>query len=247
MRSVLTTILMGCFVLAGGVIYLGYYYPHLLDLSRPEVRDIAEIRARISPSIERRMAARGMKLGAPVYMRIFKEEHQLELWTETETGYELFRTYPICNYSGELGPKLRQGDRQSPEGFYKVSKGSLNPNSSFHLSFNLGYPNRFDRAHGRTGDFLMVHGACSSIGCYAMTDPLIEEIYVIAEAALNNGQAAFDVHAFPFRLSAQRLADAGKNKWHSFWTDMAPAFTHFEATRQIPKIAIRNKRYEVQI
>ena len=81
-----------------------------------------------------------------------------------------FATYPICLWSGRLGPKLREGDRQAPEGFYTVSAEQLNPNSRWHRSFSLGFPNAFDQAHGRTGSFIMVHGGCPSIGCYAMTD-----------------------------------------------------------------------------
>jgi murein L,D-transpeptidase YafK len=104
-------------------------------------------------------------LGAPIYIRIFKEERELELWVQTPSDtYALFKTYPICNHSGGLGPKLKEGDRQSPEGFYTVTKSALNPNSSYHLSFNLGFPNRFDRSHNRTGSVLMVHATASPLG-----------------------------------------------------------------------------------
>ncbi|MEM8617038.1 MAG: L,D-transpeptidase family protein, partial [Pseudomonadota bacterium] len=141
--------------------------------------------------------------GTETFIRIFKQENELELWLKApnENQYELSKTFPICAWSGALGPKLREGDGQSPEGFYRVGLGSLNPNSSFHLSFNLGFPNAYDRAHGRTGSYLMVHGACASIGCYAMTDAGIEEIYAAVETTLRSGQTAVSVHVFPFRLT----------------------------------------------
>lgn len=156
---------------------------------RPAVRDIREIRTRMAPILTAQMEAAGLQFGAPVFIRIFKEENVLEFWIQNGEQFDLFRTYPICNYSGELGPKLREGDRQSPEGIYKAGEHSLNPHSSYHLSFNLGFPNAYDRSQGRTGSYLMIHGDCLSIGCYAMTDPAIEEIYVMLEAALITDQS----------------------------------------------------------
>ncbi|HSX62627.1 MAG TPA: L,D-transpeptidase family protein, partial [Tahibacter sp.] len=163
--------------------------------------------ARVTPALQRDLKPLGLQIGAPVFVRIFKREGELELWMAgRDGGYTLFRTYPICRYSGDLGPKRRQGDNQAPEGFYRVARGQLNPASRYHLAFNLGYPNAYERAHGYTGDFLMVHGSCVSIGCYAMGDAAIEEIYTLADAALRAGQPAFEVHAFPFRLDAAALA-----------------------------------------
>ena len=127
--------------------------------------------------------------GAPIFVRIFKEESELEVWKQRDDGrFYHFKTYPICNWSGDLGPKVQQGDKQAPEGFYTVAKYQMNPNSQFHIAFNLGYPNAYDQAHSRTGDFLMVHGKCSSAGCYAMTDALIEEIYALARESFSGGQ-----------------------------------------------------------
>ncbi|NNE81900.1 MAG: murein L,D-transpeptidase [Silicimonas sp.] len=208
-------------------------------------QDIAEIRQRVTPILTADLARHGLKFGAPVFLRIFKEERQLELWVAGTDTFRLFRTYDICNYSGELGPKLKEGDRQSPEGFYSVSRGALNPNSRFHLSFNLGFPNALDRAQGRTGSFLMVHGACASIGCYAMTDAGIEEIYVLAEAALLAGQPKFEVHAFPFRMSDDRLAQAAGNPWLGFWTSLKPAYDAFEVTRIPPDVLVSGDQYEI--
>jgi murein L,D-transpeptidase YafK len=166
---------------------------------------MSQIRDWQTPRLNADLAPLGARVGAPVFLRVFKEEAELELWIDTPDGMHLFQTYPICRFSGQLGPKLREGDRQAPEGVYRVTKNSLNPNSSYHLSFNLGFPNAFDRAHGRTGSFLMIHGDCRSIGCYAMTDPGIEQIYVLVEAALRAGQPRVDVHAFPFRMTDQRM------------------------------------------
>lgn len=203
--------------------------------------------ARVRPALERDLAALGLRYGAPVFVRIFKQERELELWIEGEDRrYQLLRTYPICTFSGGLGPKQRVGDNQAPEGFYRVGAGQLNPASSYHLSFNLGYPNAYDRAHARTGDFLMVHGACVSIGCYAMGNAGIEEIYTLAAAALAGGQAAFEVHAFPFRLDTAKLDAQHTSAWYAFWKELQPAYATFERTRQPPRIRVEQKRYVVE-
>lgn len=203
--------------------------------------------ARVRPALERDLAALGLRYGSPVFVRIFKQERELELWVEgDDRHYALLRIYPICAFSGGLGPKQRVGDNQAPEGFYRVNAGQLNPASNYHLSFNLGYPNAYDRAHGRTGDFLMVHGACVSIGCYAMGNAGIEEIYTLAAAALAGGQPAFEVHAFPFRLDAARLEAQRSSAWYAFWKELQPAYAMFELTRQPPRIRVEHKRYVVE-
>lgn len=183
--------------------------------------------------------------GTEVFIRIFKKEDELELWLKAPEGqtFELAETFPICSWSGALGPKLKEGDGQSPEGFYKVRLGSLNPNSSYHLSFNLGFPNAYDRAHGRTGSFLMVHGACASIGCYAMTDAGIEKIYGAVETALNGGQSAVDVHIFPFRMTDQNLHDHSDSEWSDFWQNLKQGYDYFESERRLPRIAVDQKQY----
>lgn len=202
--------------------------------------------ARNKPALERDLRELGLRFGAPVFMRIFKREKQLELWLEGDGHrFVLFRRYPICTYSGDLGPKQREGDNQSPEGFYRVSAGQLNAQSAYHLSFNLGYPNAYDRAHSRTGSFLMVHGSCVSIGCYAMGDENIEEIYTLAAAALGNGQSAFEVHAFPFRLNQADLDRQKDSPWHGFWSELKPAYDEFERTRRPPRIDVRDGRYSI--
>jgi murein L,D-transpeptidase YafK len=148
--------------------------------------------------LDQRLAAKDVALGVPIFIRIFKLESELELWVQKSGRYELFATYPICLWSGRLGPKLQEGDKQAPEGFYTVDKDALNPDSRWHRSFNLGFPNAFDQAYGRTGSFLMVHGGCASIGCYAMTDRVVDEIWRMVTSALDAGQERFAVHVFPF-------------------------------------------------
>ncbi len=190
------------------------------------------------------LAKKGMKEQSPIFIRVFKEESELEVWKEKDDGrYYHFKTYPICHWSGKLGPKLRKGDKQAPEGFYRVSQHQLNPNSRFHLSFNLGYPNAYDRAHGRTGAHLMVHGNCKSAGCYAMTDALMEEIYILAREAFIGGQDTFQVHAYPFRMTEANLKRHRKNKWHGFWRSLKEGYDHFNLTRLPVKVNVCEKRY----
>lgn len=188
---------------------------------------------------------RGMKLsyGAPVFMRVFKEEMQLEVWVKGAEKFELFRTYRVAACSGRLGPKLREGDRQAPEGFYYVTPGRMNPNSRYHLSFNLGYPNEYDRGHGRTGSALMVHGNRVSIGCFAMTDEKIEEIYALADAALRNGQRFFRVHCFPFRMTAANMALHRAEEWSAFWENLKRGYDRFEQSGRPPDVRVKDKRY----
>jgi murein L,D-transpeptidase YafK len=201
---------------------------------------------RVTPQLKSALVEKGLILGSPIFIRIFKASSEVEVWVQKGEKFTLFKTYPICYFSGKPGPKLKTGDKQSPEGFYQVSARQLNPHSSFHLSFNLGYPNAYDRAHGRTGGALMVHGNCVSIGCYAMTDKYIEEIYTLADAALRNGQHAFHIHAFPFRLTAENLAQHKDDHWLSFWKNLQQGYDYFEQKRVPPKIRVRNKAYIVQ-
>ncbi len=201
-----------------------------------------EVKGRVAPRLSGALADAGLELGAPVFMRVFKEEAVLELWVRGGASgrYRLFRSYPICAYSGGLGPKLAEGDRQAPEGFYAVGREQMNPRSRFHLSFDLGFPNAYDRLHGRTGSFLMVHGACVSTGCYAMTDPLIEEIYTLADAALAAGQERFQVHCFPFRMSGERMREAVAEggAWVDFWRGLEGGYLAFESARVPPRVDV---------
>ncbi len=196
--------------------------------------------------LKERLQEKGLKLGDPVYLRIFKGDVQAELWMKRGPRFELFATYPICAWSGQLGPKLQEGDHQSPEGFYTIGKGQLNPNSHYHRAFNLGFPNLFDAANSRTGAALMVHGSCLSAGCYAMTDPVIDELWALVTAALNAGQERVAVHVFPFRMTDERLAAFAWHPWAEFWQDLKPAYDLFEETRIPPQIGVCGKRYAVK-
>ncbi len=193
--------------------------------------------------LDARLKAAGIEPGAPVYLRVFKLESELELWVEKDGRFELFATYPMCMWSGRLGPKLKEGDGQAPEGFYTVSKEALNPNSRMHLSFNLGFPNVYDRGKGRTGSFLMVHGGCSSIGCYAVTDAVVDEIWKFVTAALDNGQTRIPVHAFPFRMTERNLRLRKGDKWSDFWTDLKQGYDLFETDKVPPVVSVCDGRY----
>lgn len=169
-------------------------------------------------------------LGRPVFIRIIKEERLLELWLQAPKSgsWELFASYNIAGMSGKLGPKQREGDMQAPEGFYRVSLSALNPASRYYLSFNIGYPNRYDSALGRTGSHIMVHGSNVSIGCFAMTDPGIEEIYTLVAEALRAGQAYVPVQIYPFRMSAERIKECEDSPHYSFWLHLLPGWQHTE-------------------
>jgi murein L,D-transpeptidase YafK len=193
--------------------------------------------------LEARLTEQDVALGAPIFIRIFKLESELELWVEKYGRFVRFATYPICLWSGRLGPKIREGDRQAPEGFYTVATEQLNPESRWHRSFNLGFPNAFDRAHGRNGSFLMVHGGCGSIGCYAMTDPVVDEIWRLVTAALDKGQAQFAVHVFPFRMTERNLRLRRGYQWESFWADLKRGYDLFEQAKVPPAVSVCNGRY----
>jgi murein L,D-transpeptidase YafK len=198
---------------------------------------------RVLPGLLRALHDQGFRFGAPVFIRVFKESKQLELWLLDGYQYRLFHTYPVCDYSGDLGPKVKEGDRQAPEGFYVVREDQLNPNSDFHLSFDLGYPNAFDRANRRTGNHLMIHGGCVSTGCYAMTDDGISEIYTLVAAALRTGQGLIEVHIFPFRMSNANLAGHDNSRWSGFWANLKQGYDYFERFHRPPIISSDGKRY----
>lgn len=193
---------------------------------------------------------KGLKAGAPVLLRVFKADLQVELWMKRGETFVLFSTYPICAWSGQLGPKTFEGDFQAPEGFYTLTTQQLNPNSRYHKAFNLGYPNALDRAHQRTGASLMMHGGCASVGCYAMTDAVIDELWRLVSAALAGGESGrqerISVHVFPFRMTDERLTAFAWHPWAEFWRDLKPAYDLFEAKRIPPEIAVCNGRYAVR-
>jgi murein L,D-transpeptidase YafK len=187
-------------------------------------------------AFDRRLAAEGLTLGAPVFIRIFKREFELELWLKRGDAFQRFAVYPICRWSGRLGPKLAEGDWQAPEGFYTVDAKALNPASRWHRSFNLGFPNVYDRSHGRTGSLLMVHGGCSSVGCYAMTDPVVDEIWRLVTAALEKGQPRF-------RMTAENMARRANDRWLPFWQNLKLGYDLFEQTHRPPRVSACEGRY----
>ncbi len=190
------------------------------------------------------MKAKGMTSHSPIALRIFKEESTLEVWKEKNTGrYDLLETYEICKWSGKLGPKFKEGDRQAPEGFYTVTPAQMNPKSSYHLAFNMGYPNTYDRSNKRTGAHLMVHGACSSAGCYSMTDELVEEIYSLARESFKGGQRNFQIQAYPFRMTPENMVRHENSEHYEFWKMLKKGSDHFEITKIPPKVDVCQKNY----
>jgi len=219
----------------------------ILRLSQEvSMQEYLEKNTYIYTSLQERLKATGTQKGDPVFIRIFKKEAMLEVWIETEDGYIHLKDYPVCAYSGHLGPKLKEGDRQAPEGFYRVYPGQLNPHSKFHLAFNLGYPNAYDRAHHRTGSYLMVHGNCRSIGCYAMTDEKIEEIYGLVDAALRRGQTYVPVHIFPFRMDDEVMDAYTESRWYEFWMGLKEGYDYFEAEERPPLVEVSNGEYVIR-
>jgi len=198
----------------------------------------------VPPKLLAAMVEKDMDLQSPILVRLFKQEAELEVWKQARNGqFALLKTYPICRWSGDLGPKVREGDRQAPEGFYSINPSQMNPQSAYYLSFNTGYPNAFDKALGRTGSQLMVHGDCSSRGCYAMTDEQIAEIYSLGRESFFGGQKAFQLQAYPFKMTPVNMAKHRNNPNMAFWKMIKEGYDHFEVTRQEPKVDFCEKKY----
>lgn len=188
------------------------------------------------------------KVGRPVFLRVVKNGNRsglLEVWLENpETAkYEIFKTYRIAYFSGSPGPKTKQGDGQAPEGFYFISRGRMNPMSTYHLSMDMGYPNAYDRYHGRTGSLLMIHGKAVSIGCFAMTDASIEQIYTLVDAALKNGQPFVRVHSFPFAMTEEAMEKHRESEHFEFWQNLREGWDWFERTKRPPNVEVEQGRY----
>ena len=201
----------------------------------------------MQPLSERMLAtlkANNMDKESPILLRVFKEEAELEVWKQDDSGrFALLRTYPICRWSGELGPKFKTGDRQAPEGFYTITPGLMNPDSSQYLAINTGFPNAYDRANSRTGAFLMIHGGCSSAGCYAMTDEQIAEIYALARESFFGGQKSFQLQAYPFRMTPLNMARHRNSPHMAFWRMIKEGYDHFEVTHLEPRVDVCERRY----
>ena len=198
----------------------------------------------VSPELLSLFRERKMPKHSPILVRIFKEESELEVWKQDATGhFQILKIFPICRWSGDLGPKLYEGDHQAPEGFYTITPGLMNPDSNFYLAINTGFPNNFDKANNRDGSFLMIHGNCLSVGCYAMTDEQIGEIYSLARDSLLGGRPSFQIQAYPFRLTPANLARHRTNPSLAFWKMLKIGNDHFEATHLEPKVDVCNRRY----
>ena len=211
--------------------------PKIVDGEQPAASDMEDLK--------RRLAEKGLAAGSPIMIRVFKDESELEVWVRNGERFELFAVYPICNWSGELGPKLTEGDRQSPEGLYSIGARQLHRTGRWRRSLDIGFPNTFDKAHGRTGSYILVHGGCTSTGCFAMTNGVMEEIFTLSEAALTRGQDRIQVHVFPFRMTLKNLAAHADSPWTGFWIGLKGAYDQFEQTRVPPQVSVCNKQYVV--
>ena len=232
LRVVATSAVLACaFALAGCYGEEGYQLP---------TRAMKEL----SPEMLTLLQQKNMPKDSPILVRVFKEESELEVWKEDTTGlYQLLKVYPICRWSGELGPKKVEGDRQAPEGFYSITPGLMNPNSNYYLAINMGFPNAYDKANGYSGGFLMIHGDCSSRGCYAMTDEQIGEIYSLARESFLGGQKQFQIQAYPFRMTPANLARHRTNPNMPFWNMLKEGNDHFEVTHMEPKVDVCDRHY----
>jgi murein L,D-transpeptidase YafK len=202
----------------------------------------------IPPTTLALMAQKGMSRNDPIVIRSYKKEAEMEIWKRGSDGqYALLKTYPICRWSGQLGPKKKEGDRQAPEGFYAITPAQMNPNSAYYLSFDTGFPNAYDKAHGRSGSALMVHGSCSSRGCFAMTDQAIAEIYAIARESFAGGQRTFQFQSYPFRMTAENLAKHRHDPNIAFWKNLKEGSDFFEVAKQEPQVAVADGRYQFNV
>ena len=199
---------------------------------------------KLPPELLSLLRQKKIPIHSPILVRVFKEEAELEVWKQDTTRrFQILKTYPICRWSGDLGPKLQEGDRQTPEGFYRVTPELMNPHSSYYLAINIGYPNNFDKANNRAGSLLMIHGDCWSSGCYAMTDEQISEIYSLARDSFLGGRPSFQVQTYPFRLTPANLARHRNNPNLAFWKMLKIGNDHFEATHLEPRVDVCDRLY----
>jgi murein L,D-transpeptidase YafK len=190
------------------------------------------------------MAKKGMDRNSPIMIRIFKEEGLMEIWkAKADNRFDKISEYHICAWSGRLGPKVKEGDRQAPEGFYNLTPANLNPNSKYYLAINTGFPNKYDAANGRTGANLMIHGACSSSGCYSMTDQEVLEIYAFARDAFKGGEKTVQLQAFPFRMTAENMVRHRLSPNYDFWKMLKVGYDNFEVTKRPPEVDVCEKKY----
>lgn len=246
-RKILLFLGLSAFVTALLVFIINSTNAQNLDNSDKDgAKRFVAVKKRVTPHLKELFKERELQWGSPIFIRAFKKERQLELWVKKGDSFVLLNSYFIAGTSGELGPKLRQGDGQIPEGFYFVTPHQMNPRSKFHLSFNIGYPNQYDRAYNRTGNFIMVHGSNVSVGCMAMTNRKIEEIYTLADAAFEGGQKFFRVHIFPFKMTATAMQQNSRNSWQPFWQELKIGYQIFENSKLPPNVTVKDKTYQFE-
>ena len=229
-------------------------------------------------ALQAELAQAGVTLGAPIYLRIFKSNGKdgafrtigsvqgvweerwfpnlkrawVELWVQGKDGsYQLLKSYPVCSYTGNLGPKRDTDDKQAPEGFYTIQRTGMNPNSAYYRSMDIGYPNAYDRLQRATGSQIKIHGMCISGGCFTMGEPQredhqhMEELYTLVKAAHAEGQTQVPVHIFPFPMTAENMALHAHSSWIRFWTMLKPAYDLFERQRIPPQVHVINGEYVI--
>jgi murein L,D-transpeptidase YafK len=236
-RARLVRVLTASALIAGSLTLAGCYGEDGYQLPTKAMKEL-------SPQMLALLEQKNMPKESPVLVRIFKEESELEVWKQDTSGrFAILKVYPICRWSGDLGPKVNEGDRQAPEGFYTITPALMNPNSNYYLAINIGFPNAFDKANDRHGGFVMIHGDCSSRGCYAMTDEQIGEIYSLARESFLGGQQSFQIQAYPFRMTPANLARHRTNPNMAFWKMIKVGNDHFEATHLEPKVDVCDRHY----
>jgi len=236
-RASLFRALMASAVLSGALALGGCFGEESYELPTKAMKEL-------SPQMVALLDQKHMPKESPILIRLFKEESELEVWKQDTTGrFQILKVYPICRWSGDLGPKVQEGDRQAPEGFYAITPGLMNPNSNYYLAINTGFPNAYDKANGRNGALLMIHGDCSSRGCYAMTDEQIGEIYSLARESFLGGQPSFQIQAYPFRMTPANLARHRTNPNMAFWKMIKVGNDHFEVSHLEPKVEVCDRHY----
>ncbi|RFZ95151.1 2-dehydro-3-deoxyphosphooctonate aldolase [Mucilaginibacter conchicola] len=213
---------------------------------KPEVPDskrASDARSKLWPKLQKQLTDGGFNSKYELYLRIVKQTDQLEIWAKKGKRFEFFKGYNICYYSGGLGTKTKAGDNKSPEGFYTISAGQLHPTSQYHLAVNIGYPNALETQKGYTGNAIMIHGNCASVGCYAMTDDGIEEIYTLLYKAFTSGQQKIALEIYPFKMDNQHLKDFAASPYMAFWKMLKPAYDKFEKDHLPANISVANGQY----
>ena len=198
--------------------------------------------------LDERLATHHVTRDASIMLRIFKAESELEVWMTTNTGeYALFATYPVCLWSGTLGPKLKEGDRQAPEGFYTVAWPQTHREGArWPVSLDLGFPNSFDKLSAHNGSAILIHGGCASIGCFAMTNPVNDELNRLVARSLNAGQVYVPIHVFPFRMTSENFNRYDIPQWRDFWRNLKEGYDLFERTGRPPRVSVCDTSYGFQ-